>query len=1833
MSEAQDLTSLGGGSEEELTEPIAVVGMAGRFPKAQSVRELWRNLREGVEGISFFTDEELRAAGVPEEEITGPGYIKAAPVIADPDLFDAGFFRMSRPEAEITDPQHRLFMECAWEALEDAGCDPARIRGTVGVYAGASLSGYLYFNLRHTFTLSEQGFQSLIGNDKDYLASHLAYKLDLGGPAVGIQSACSTSLVSVHLACQSLLSFECDLAIAGGATVRVPQVRGYSSQEGGIFASDGHCRPFDHRASGTLFGSGVGAVVLRRLEDAVAAGDRVYAVILGSAVNNDGARKVGYTAPGEDGQVRVVSEALEVAGVDPEEIGFVESHGTGTALGDPIEVSALSRVFRGTPSGDQCALGAVKSNLGHLESAAGIAGLIKAVLAVHHGEIPPTLHFEAENPMINLGSSPFFVNTELCAWPNSAGPRRAGVSSFGIGGTNAHVVLAETPAASAPVPVPAKHLEAPQLLPISARDPAALRLLVEAYEARLQDADAAERHRLAAGAALRRAHHEYRQALIFSPADGASTASDNAARDLSEVGPSSDRVDPERRPKVVFVFPGQGSQWLGMGRSLMASEEVFRRALEECDAAIRQWTDWSLLEVLAADEASSRLDELDVVQPTLFAMEVALAALWRSWGVEPDALIGHSMGEVAAACVSGALSLADATRVICRRSRLALKVRGRGAMAVVELPADAARDALGTESGAVAVAARNSPRSTVLSGDAEALRRVLERLDEGGVYHRWIKVDFASHSPQVDPLLEELSETLSGVTPRAGDVPIYSTVDGELTDGADFGTDYWVRNLRSPVLLSDMVEQARSDGHDLFIEVSPHPILVPSLTDCLAAASGDAVALPSTRRDADEREALLGTLGEFYTRGGAVAWSTVYPEGSPFVELPAYPWQRQRYWIDPIEAPVRRAAGHHPLLGESLRSSLHPGTEFWEHRLAAEDPDLAALRVQGAPAQPVARQLEMALAAAERHMGKETSGSPAIGLAEVSLYPDLALEDEGSEELMQLVLSTDNGTAFHVASQPVSGDADWTTRAAGRVISGQAASGARSGKEPLELRAIRDRCTEVLDGKKFYRERLEAGIEIGDAYRVMAEVRRRDGEALGRLEPPDGESWEAGDGSRVPPALLEACFQALAAAAPPSEGGPVAYLPTAVGSLEFHGQPGGEIQAHAVLRSADEGATVPSAKVLEGDVTLTDGDGHPLIVARGLRARWPVEHWLYEVRWDVAEPLDDAVDRGEPGIWLIIADRGGVSEALAAALVEAGARATRVVIGDSDRGAKEDVTETIVDPGRPEELRRLLERTAVDDTPVHGIVDLRGLDAGFPEGGGEEDVPGAAAVACEGLLKLAGGLADAEGGSTPELVVVTAGSDGPAEGGLPVAVAQAPLWGMGAVIGNEHPELGCRLVNLCASTDSTAQIGGLARELIAGDENRVAIRDDKRLVARLMPRRLPVAADMPVRPDGTYLVTGGLGGLGLAAARFLVDRGARHLALLGRSASQPAAIDAVRELEAAGAQVRPLRADVADYAALAAVMEEIRREMPALRGVIHAAGVREDGPVEEGLLSRLTMERFVAVMAPKVAGSWNLHRLTTELDLDFFVLYASVVSLFGSLGQSAYAAANSFLDALAEHRRQHGLAGLAVDWGAWADAGMASAAPDLEVRLAYEGMASMASADALSTLDRLLAAGSAAPARVAVMPYRHTLRQRFDPQGSTAPLFAGLAAVGTGPGEAGAAFIDRFEEAEMEERSAMIAGYLVERVTEALRVGPDEIDDDVPLNQLGLSSLISLEVRNRIERDLDLSIPIVQFLESNSLREFAAQLAERLTVERLLANVTAEAPVLDDEEEWEQLTL
>jgi acyl transferase domain-containing protein len=1734
------------------TTDVAIIGMACRFPGARGIDEFWRNLRDGVESSATFSDEEIARAGVDFHLFNDPSYVRSGTFIEGADLFDADFFGFTPREAQFLDPQQRMFLECCWEALESSGYDDEARRGAIGVYAGAGLGTYLLGfpeSLRPHLLSTAPSFQHWVSNDKDFLATRVSYKLNLKGPSITVQTACSTSLVAVHLACQSLLAGECDMALAGGVSVFFPQKTGYLYQDGMIGSPDGCCRAFDAEAQGTFKGNGLGVVVLKTLAHAIEDGDRICAVIKGSAVNNDGGAKLGYTAPSTEGQVAVISEALAIAGIPAETISYVEAHGTGTPLGDPLEVQALTEVFRsGTAAKGFCAIGSVKTNLGHLDTAAGVASLIKTVLSLQHRQIPPSLHFHTPNPLIDFSNSPFYVNSTLREWKTIQGVRRAGVSSFGIGGTNVHVIVEEAPAPAVPS---AKERVADDcfLLPLSARSPEALRSSVATYCGLFEQSDPAlSLHDVCWTASVRRSHHDYRLAVVASSRKEVLEKLHAHLRDGRAPGVITGRRQ-DHSPGPLFVFSGQGPQWAGMGSSLLQKQPVFRDVIANCDRELRRFSGWALLEELSKDAPSSRLGETEIAQPAIFALQVALAALWQSWGVRPAAVAGHSVGEVAAAYIAGALSLEDAIRIVYHRGRLMQQATGRGKMLAVELPSKEVERILSEQEMQLEIAALNSPTSTVVAGEPLWVDRLAHFLELQNVIHRILPVNYAFHCSQMIPHATELGRILQGLVSRPVEIPMFSSVTGLPLESLRLGAAYWERNVKQPVRFADATEAAIREGHRVFIEIGPQPVLGPMISRCLSKHGVEGTVIRSMVKGHEDRQALLEGLGELYCKAGPIDWGGVYVVPGHTVQLPSYPWQRKRYWIeDQVSRPK------HPLLGRRLDSPL-PQVQF-ESRIGTDAPEfLADHRFLENALFPATAYVEMALAAAAQIFGDTACRLDRLEIEEMLELP------ENQTRLVQLVLNRlEERTTFQIFSrQDRQENQNWKRHATG--VLQVAGSGPTASDDPLN--AARVRCSEHVPTDTFYSRFSAYGFEYGPHFRRVVQLWRASLEAVGLAQiSVAGRDTEV---YRFHPVMLDACLQVLVAAIP---GGLLearssnVYLPVGFDSLNFWHSPSTDLWIHATVRAPQS----RSPEVIVGDIQIYDPDGATIAQVSGFRFRrvriasrlnfQSLADAIYTLEWQPKESVE--VEAGE-GRWLILADRGGRGEALAKRLRTSGSECELI-----------NTESTIT----PEYYGRLLAR------PWRGIVHLWSLDAAIGKGE-TSDIVGAVSnrilgdtlLLVQALLQhgISYGVSN-----VGKLWLVTRGCQRVGRGSTFQSVCQSPLWGMGRVIALEHPDIWGGLIDL---DPDSADISPLLHEITRRDgEDQIAYRDGVRHVLRWAPHRLAdQTSEMPPwRSDATYLIVGGLGGVGFAAAEWIVKRGGRYLVLVGRAGPSDIQLQTLKHHRESGAYIEVIQADISRRSDVAEIVDRIRNVMPPLRGIIHTAGI-----VDDALLANQNAERFSRVLSSKIEGTWNLHLMTRELPLDFFVLFSSVAAVLGSRSQANYAAANAFLDGFAHLRKAAGLPALSINWGAWSGNGMAAAQGTRgEARLTAQGVRSIEPEQGFDLLERLIAGEHA---QVCVFPVDWTTFTAQYPGRLSALPVPVLAAKkdSIARGRVGDdSLLQRLRESPARQARQVLRNHIRGEAAKVLGFPLHRVGFQLGFSEMGFDSLMALEFRDRLQMDL-----------------------------------------------------
>ncbi|WP_129674288.1 type I polyketide synthase [Candidatus Chloroploca sp. Khr17] len=1747
-------------------EPIAIVGIGCRLPGgADSPAKLWQLLEDRVNAVGLIPPDRFDRERLYDERPAMPGKIMTrwGGFLDDIDLFDAEFFGISPREAERLDPQQRLLLEVAWEALADAGIAPASLRGgQAGVFVGMWLNE---FESRLFADPSRLDLYMTTGSGRYTASGRIAYMLDIMGPSITVDTACSSSLVAIHLACQSLWSGETPLALAGGANVILQPHITIAYSQSRMLASDGRCKFGDALADGYVRSDGAAMVALRRLSDALAAGDPIYAVIRGSAVTNDG-RSSGFLAtPGQFGQEEMLRRAYANAGLDPQAVHYVEAHGTGTRAGDPVELGALGAIVgAGRPADRPCLVGSIKTNLGHTEGAAGVAGMIKVALALKHRHIPASLHLQEPNP--NICWDGLAICAEAQLWPDDGRPATGGVSSFGIAGTNAHVVLQEAPVQSVGTALDRRA----QLLVFSAHTPAALVERARAVQG-VVSSDGLSLAALSYTTGARQAHLGHR--LAVATHDRTEAVAALAAFAAGGTHPALRQGEAAGEPlQVAFVFPGQGSQWLGMARQLLDEEPVFAAALAHCDEVIHHEAGWSLLTELTADERTSRLDQIDVVQPTLFAIQVALAALWRAWGIEPTAVVGHSMGEVAAAHVAGALSLADAAAIICRRSRLLRRVRGQGAMAVVSLPLAEAHQAIAGLEDRLAVAVSNSPRSTVLSGDPTALERVLAQLQARNIFCRLVKVDVASHSPQVDGLLDELVVALATIEPLPAHTPLCSTVTGDMLVGeaarAALGPAYWMHNLRQPVRFADAVVQLHDHGVSAYIEMSPHPILLGPVEETLEYHQRRGLTLPSLQRGLADRVCMLGALGTLYTHGIAPHWHALHPAGGTHVALPPYPWQRRRYWMLPTTSdPAMTSVSDGTLLGRQLPSlAIMPDTRIWIGSIQASAvPPVLRERIAGVEFLSWAYYVGQALQAA--------AGSGSVHLGQVVCEQELILAGDETRMSQVVLARADGERNVRIFSRPGE-DETWVAHVQARVD------------------ASVDMVTQA-----FALDAICPDVPVTSASPVgLIDVRRSSNEALARLAPVDEERQELADALALGAGM--GLLRELVAERVADE-----QVVTEIGNVAWHE---GLIPVWVYARCNEA-----SVDGHGGEVYLLDEQGQVAMGVTGVHFAAPSDalkeraaqaraaDWLYELTWRPLAPTSHP----RSAHLLIFANGTGPGEELARLVQEQGSHAVLVYPGDAF--AQLDAGSYRVDPADSEGMRRLFtEALPPQSERWDAVVYTWGIGYSATSGLTVEQLLSRLQELAGGALSVAQALAAEQAGARLWLITqgaVDAGSN-------TVAPEQATLWGLGRVLANEHPEQWGGLIDLDDSRADVAQ--RLLDALLAGDgEDQVALRGSVRQGARLSRTRFGPPGPA-LRPDVTYLITGGLGGVGRVLARWMLDNGARNVALLGRSVPGEAYEALLRAYGERDAQIIYLQADVAQAASLAEALAVIAASMPPLGGIIHTAGVLDDA----ALLGQ-RWGHFERVMDAKVLGAWNLHQQTAGLDLDMFVVCSSANALIGMPGQANYAAANAFLDALAQMRRAAGLAALSISWGRWDEVGLATR-EGRDAHLERRGLAAMEPASAAAAFGLLR---SDPRAHIAVAAIDWTTLLGSLPRGDGNALLRQLADEGALRPQAATVQHDLLAVL-----TATPASERYERCLEAVRglvatvlrfEHADQVAPDRGFFQMGMDSLTALELRSLLGQKFGRTFSATLAIDYPT----AAGLARHLLVE-LFPVVLSETP-------------
>lgn len=2076
-------------------EPIAIIGMSCRFPGgAENLDGLWNLLENGVDAVTEVPATRWDVSKIfdPNPDAVGKSYTKWGAFIDGVDQFDAAFFGITPREAMTLDPQQRLLLELSWLALEEAGVAPSAVANTrTGVYVG--LSGLDYMQILKRDMVEENAF-AVSGVSHSIAGGRISYFLGAQGPNISLDTACSSSMAAVHLGVKALRGRECDMVLAGGVNLQLTPEATIMTSRARMMSPTGRCHSFDAAADGYVRADGCAMIALKRLSDARRDGDQILALIRGSALNQDG-RSSGLTAPNGPAQEAVIRAALADARAKPADIAFIEAHGTGTSLGDPIEVNALASVFRERPAERPLLIGSIKANIGHSEAAAGIAGLAKAIQALRHRTMPRQLHMNEPNPMIDW-SWPVRVPRENAPLEPPQGlPLMCGVSSFGFSGTNAHIVLEEAPPApqASVEPHPA---DASTLLVMSGRTGDAVEHLAKRYADLLAAPAASALRHVAANAPLARSHFMERLAVVASSSTEASAALAAFARGEKSPSVIRGRTLSGSAPEIVFLFTGQGAQYAEMGKRLYETEPAFATAFDACDRVARETLSRSLKEIVF-DRGHGELDDTTYTQPALFALEYSLAETWRAWGVEPTAVMGHSVGEYTAACVAGMMTLEDAMRLIATRGKLMGRLPAGGGMAAVFATESVLRKALQASGEPLDIAAVNGPSNVVVSGPAAALDRLLERLQKDGIEFQRLKVSHAFHSSLMDPILDEFEEVVSRAELRAPRITVMSNVTGAPIGAEALKPAYWRRHLRDAVRFSDSVAGLQSEGYRVFLEVGPAPVLTGMAQRC--SKNAESTFIPSLRRGRDDRLAMLEAAARLYTLGCALDWPAITGKRIVRTALPTYPFQRQRFWQEPqrkgAAASLAGTEMDHPLLGVRVSSPVEIYQTTTSEALHSWVKDH---RIFGMSIFPGAGFLELALAAAR------ANGDADAVLEDVAIGEALVVEAGATVSLQAVVhRNPDHNRVEIYSAAPDDGDEapKWRRHLSGSIAKrGQPANA----WQPFDAKGF-----STLSPEEYYAKLAANGAAYGPAMRGIRGILRRKSTVIAEVAcPPDVHAG----GFLAHPAMLDACLQAVGVALQDESGSETnsnLYLPVEIKGYRVF-RPG--VTAVTVRVSVDANSDLD--KVVEAEIAMFDTHGALVSEIVGMQFRRvrpeqiallagrkePAYDWRFAIKWQGGTEQQQVANLAGQS-WVVLADAGGIGADLAQRMRKAGATVAVV-----EKPA-------VVDAG----LSEAVLAVAPLDRPLYGAVLLWPLDAAPYAGGDLASLESAHADLVSGTLY---GLRAVIERSTRVLVATRATQPVQANS---INVVQAPIWAMAGVAASEYPASGVRRIDL-DPTLSPADAVALFREAASADrEDRICYRNGQRLVARLtLDERTAEAADKPtqltissrgsignlvlapmdqeapaagevqvrvlatglnfrdvlnvlgaypgdpgplgnecsgivsavgsgvtrfavgdevvamtdrsfatfvnvsedlvvskpaaltyqeaatvpvtfltsayalhtlsrmkagdrvlihavtggvgmaatqialragaivygtagspakralarklgvhfvsdsrslsfvddvrrdtqgegvdivlnslagefipaslgllrqgghfveigktdilsketaaaarpdvnyhplylgditlsntplmrsmledilgdvaggklhplpqtafplwdseaafrymgqgqhtgkivitqpkpflVRAEGAYIVTGGLTGLGLLTAGWLAEQGARGIVLIGRRKPGTEAAAAIARMEASGATVRVAQLDIGDAAGLSALIEELRTGMGSIRGVVHAAGVLDDG-----MMSELTAERFVGVMAPKVRGGWLLHELTKNDPLDFFVMYSSGASVLASPGQANYAAANGFLDGLAGYRHARGLPSLAIGWGSWAEVGMAAGvSADHHRRWAQMGLEMITPEAGMRMLGDLLASG--ASPQIAAVPF---VRTRL-PQ-SVGPFYQELVVASGGAAEAAApeSWLEELAATPIDGRGEIVEKRLSEQVRRVLALPASQpMDRHETLLNLGMDSLMAMDLRNRLQGVVGVRVVVADLLQGISIAELARKITAELPI-------------------------
>lgn len=2142
----------------QANEPLAIIGIGCRFPgQANDWRRFWSNLERGVDSITQTPADRwnLQKFYSPGETRPGKTQSKWGGYVSDIAGFDPELFRISPREAASMDPQQRMLLEVAYRAIEDAGLPLEKISGRqVAVFTGISSFDYAVAGLSY----EDRGVidaYSNTGGSSSIAANRVSYCFDLRGPSVAVDTACSSSLVAMHMACESIWRGDAEMALANGVNALIMPDFYVAFSQLGVLSPDGRCKTFDARANGYVRSEGAGAVLLKPLSAALRDNDPVYSVVRATALNQDG-RTPGMTVPSQSAQERLMQAACEKAGVAPSELQYVEAHGTGTSVGDPIEATAIgSVVSKGRPRGSDCYMGSVKTNIGHLEAGAGMASVIKVALAMHHRKIPAHLNFETPNPEIDLDELQLRIPTQTLPWDVSA-TRIAGINGFGYGGANGHVILEQAPQQAwrttsagnslarkkqaKPVLEQKSSLTAPVLLPLSAcSKPALTQLaseLADCLEGAHEETHLAE---IAGYIAHRRTHHSQRTTACAVSRDEMlvelRTIAASSPEELSEqLSPAKLAVGP------AFVCSGQGPQWWGMGRGMLKFSPAFRSVIKRCEKEFSRYCDWSLTHELTRSEEESRMQKTSIAQPSIFAIQVALAAVWESWGVKPTALVGHSVGEIAAAYLSGALTFEDACCVALHRGRTMDLASSEGAMVAAGLPADEVPEWIGGYEQDVSLAAINGPSSVTISGEQSAIDAIAERLESKGVFCRRLAVEYAFHSPQMEPVRDELLRALDHIKPQLTHTPLLSTVTGDVIEGQKLDAEYWWKNVRQSVRFADAMRGLADRGFAVAVEVGPHPVLAYSINECFQDAGASVRSVTSLNRQQDDLQVISKSLGSLYAMGFPINWSGFYNKPTRRIDLPGYPFQLQDCWSESYESSRSRAASVvNPILGEPADGPVPQ----WQQRIDLKlQTYLEDHVVRGAIMYPAAAMIDAAMAAS-----REVTESPVVCLERMQLLSACTLEVDRPQWIQTTFLPDRRQVSMAFRG---SDSGEW--RPLARVYINQHVAAASSpGQVEQKLAEAKARCSNPVTHDQAYAHCEDTGLNYGRAFSGLESGCRTEGEAVVEVSLREFSDHLDFAAHSFHPALLDSCFHAMLVADPSfGRGSDGLYLPFEIERILFHSSPLDSVTVHCTMRSKSE-------KLLICDLEIFSDLGEHCLTIEGFtskrvgttRSRETTEDLIYSYSWqtasaeeklDVQQPAPAETASDAPTSWLVFMDEGGFGRELAERLLKLGGQVQEIYRHDSQVSKTAGGEFFQVDPeNRQSFIEAIGQAKDASGSSIGQVVYLWGLDVPDSHLLSAETLEQSTRLSSLAVMHLIQAWDVVQQTEPAELAIVTTGAQSEERRPDLVNVAQGPLIGMGRVLTSEYALLRTKMVDL-PSAPSTSDIDDLVAELANRDgEDEVMWRDGRRNVRRFLPQTgkmlteeatdclpsqlgvgrtsgieelayhsksivdlqpgeveievyaaalnfadvmkaldlypgmedgpvdlgaecagkirraapgsrweigdavvaiapgsfgthvvvneslvaakpealsfeqaaaIPIAfltADYAMRhcagltagdsilvhsasggvglaaiqlanlagikvyatagteekrqyvrdlgalevmdsrslafgqqtreatdgdgvdavlnslpgeaiveglkslriggrfmeigkrdiysdaplglypmrnnlsffaidldqlfkkqpeqmggrlrdlmqrfasgelsplptqqydsndavsafkymqqgkhigkivvryqhrpvdvqagayvpakfnPDGTYWLAGGLGGFGLQIARWMVEHGARHLVLGGRSANVPSqAQEAIDQLETLGASVSVIPADITQPDEVQRVLERIDSSLPTLVGVIHTAMVLEDKLLVD--LDRATLQR---VLRPKMLGGWNLHQQTLGRELECFVLFSSLSSVFGHAGQANYSAANAMLDSLAYYRRAQGLPALVMNWGHLGEAGYLAEREELGERLKRQGVLSFSVQQATDCLEYAL---QTMAIQLSCLRIDWRIWRGLGITNRVSPRFEHLLIYDDESSGGTTASAANMRAASADVRRCMVDSSLRGKVGSLLGIQTDKISGDRALLEMGLDSLMAVELRNWVEGQMEIDLPISSLMQGNSFDELVNQISQ-----------------------------